>query len=60
MQTRKCYRCERQMVTITLEIGGEEKTLRSCSNCDIREWETNDGGETLDGVLDELAAASGH
>ncbi len=43
------------MVSITLDIDGGFRTLRSCSYCDVREWESAAGGVTLDGVLDELS-----
>jgi hypothetical protein len=55
IQQRKCRRCTRAMVSITLEIDGRSRTLRSCSNCDIREWESESGDTSLDGVLSELA-----
>ena len=55
---RKCLRCNRRMVAITLEIAEQLRTLRSCSHCDIREWETDAGGTNLSGVLADLSEAS--
>ena len=59
-QTTTCIRCSRQMVVITLLVNEQPRTLRSCSHCDIREWETMTGNTSLSGVLDDLSqAASG-
>ena len=58
-QERKCLRCERTMVAITLEIADEPRTLFSCSHCDVREWEHEGSRASLAGVLDDLAKASG-
>ena len=44
------------MVSITLDIEGLQRTLRSCSHCDIREWESESGNTSLDGVLGELSS----
>lgn len=55
---RNCHRCDRRMVAITLEIAEQLRTLRSCSHCDIREWETDAGGTNLTGVLADLSEAS--
>ena len=57
-EEQDCWRCTRTMVTITLEIEARARTLRSCSHCDIREWEGEAGGTDLSGILDELSAAS--
>lgn len=46
------------MVAITLEIGNAPKTLRSCSHCDIRQWESGTDRIHLDGVLGELSESS--
>lgn len=43
------------MVTISLHIEVGARTLRSCSHCDIREWETEVGQTTLGGVLEDIA-----
>ena len=56
IQQRKCRRCTRMMVSITLDIEGLQRTLRSCSHCDIREWESESGNTSLDGVLGELSS----
>lgn len=55
---RYCLRCERQMVAITLEIAEQPRTLRSCSHCDVREWESDSGDTSLSGVLSDLTEAS--
>jgi len=55
IQQRKCRRCSRTMVSIALDINGRERILRSCSNCDIRVWETAESDTSLDGVLSELS-----
>jgi hypothetical protein len=48
------------MVGITLDIESEKRTLRSCSHCDVREWEAAEGSTSLQGVLSELSdSASG-
>ncbi|MGI9608215.1 MAG: hypothetical protein ACR2P0_18945 [Acidimicrobiales bacterium] len=52
---RKCRRCTRAMVAITLDIDGRFRTLRSCSHCDIREWATEATDTELSDVLNELA-----
>ena len=46
------------MVAITLEIAAQPRTLRSCSHCDVREWETDSGDTSLSGVLSDLTEAS--
>lgn len=43
------------MVAITLDIDSEKRTLRSCSHCDIREWEAADESISLEGVLSDLS-----
>ena len=54
-QQKKCPKCARLMVALTLDIENEKRTLRSCSHCDVREWEAVDGQIDLAGVLDELS-----
>jgi len=46
------------MVSITLAIAERSRRLRSCSYCDIREWETDEGTTELRDVLAELNDAS--
>ena len=46
------------MVSITLAIAERSRRLRSCSYCDVREWDADDGSIDLQGVLDELTEAS--
>lgn len=55
VQQKKCERCTRLMVAITLDIDSEKRTLRSCSHCDIREWEAADTSTSLQGVLKKLS-----
>ncbi|MDW3178221.1 MAG: hypothetical protein R8J94_12590 [Acidimicrobiia bacterium] len=55
VQQKKCPKCARLMVALTLDIENEKRTLRSCSHCDVREWEAVDGSISLAGVLDELS-----
>lgn len=57
-EVRRCERCDRVMVSITLAIAERSRRLRSCSYCDIREWESEDGGVALDSVLHELSEAA--
>ena len=57
-QVRECERCGRVMVSITLAIAERSRQLRSCSYCDIREWETDEGTTALRDVLAELNDAS--
>ena len=45
------------MVALTLDIENEKRTLRSCSHCDVREWEAVDGQIDLAGVLSELSGS---
>ena len=53
-----CGRCGSPLVTISLQVGGGERSLHSCSTCDHRSW-TDGGGEPihLDLVLTDLAEA---
>ncbi len=54
----KCPNCRtKEMVVITMMVGGEQVTLHSCSSCDLRWWETPEGATSLAGVLDLAAAA---
>jgi len=55
VQQKKCPKCSRLMVALTLDIENEKRTLRSCSHCDVREWETVGGTISLEGVLTELS-----
>jgi transcriptional regulator NrdR family protein len=49
----KCPKCQtRELVVIEMRVGGEMVTLRSCSACDVRWWETRNGALSLSGVLD--------
>lgn len=46
------------MVALTLDIENEKRTLRSCSHCDVREWEAVDREIDLAGVLSELSESA--
>lgn len=59
IQTKRCPKCSRDMVALQLTIDEQPRTLRSCSHCDLRIWETQDGNTTLDSVLTQLAEAEG-
>ena len=59
IQPRKCKKCARAMVHISLEIESEMRTLHSCSHCDVREWEAATGSTSLQGVLNELSDSAG-
>lgn len=48
------------MVALQLRIEDQPRTLRSCSHCDLRIWETEDGHTTLDNVLSQIAEAEGN
>jgi len=54
----RCSRCSRTLVEITIDRDGRPLTLRSCSNCDIREWTSDSAPVALDGVLEDLAQRS--
>lgn len=56
--TKKCPKCTRDMVALTLTVDGDDRVLRSCSHCDLRQWEMSGGTQTsLAGVLQELTAS---
>ncbi len=57
IQVKSCPKCARDMVALQLRIEGQARTLRSCSHCDLRIWETEQGRTTLGNVLDQLAEA---
>jgi hypothetical protein len=59
VQPRKCSKCARAMVAITLDIDAAKRTLHSCSHCDVREWEAAGDTYSLKGVLTELADSAG-
>jgi hypothetical protein len=52
-----CERCGGSLVTITFTIGGEPRTMRSCSTCDHRTWLAGTRPIDLGGVLAELSDA---
>jgi len=52
----KCPNCQtRELVTIEMVVSGEPVVLNSCSPCDLRWWQSDEGLLSLRGVLD-LAA----
>ena len=52
-----CPRCTHgRLVEIGLNVGERRVTMRSCSQCDTRWWDSDGQGIALDGLL-ELAAA---
>ncbi len=60
MRPRRCSGCGRAFVEITLDVGGDEVMMRSCSACDLRSWHRADGEALpLDGVLADLSAKVG-
>lgn len=59
VQPTKCMKCERDMVSLTLEIEGAKRTLHSCSHCDLRIWQAAGEPISLEGVLDEIADSTG-
>ena len=59
MGSVRCGGCGRTFVEITLDIGGDDVIMRSCSNCDVRTWHGPEGELPLDGVLADLSAKVG-
>jgi hypothetical protein len=55
----RCPGCERAFVEISLEVGGRVLRMRSCSNCDTRQWFDPEGERPLDGVLAHISATTG-
>ena len=58
MAQSRCSGCGRTHVEISLEVNGRTMAMRSCSNCDTRQWYGPDGERALDGVLADISAAS--
>jgi hypothetical protein len=58
MVQERCPGCGRAYVEIGLEVGGRRMTMRSCSNCDTRQWYTPEGEKALDGVLAAISAST--
>lgn len=50
-----CERCGGSLVSITLTITAEPRTMRSCSSCDHRSWVAGSRRIDLDLVLNELS-----
>lgn len=60
MSATKCPCCPHALVSISITISGERRTMRSCSRCDYRGWYAGDPTDrleriTLSGVLDEIS-----
>jgi hypothetical protein len=60
MSVARCPRCPNTLVSISITIGGERRTMRSCSRCDYRGWYAGDPAERLEqmalsGVLSEIS-----
>jgi transcription elongation factor Elf1 len=55
----KCPNCQtREMVVIGMVMSGRSVALNSCSSCDLRWWETQDGSLSLAGVLNLAAVGN--
>jgi transcription elongation factor Elf1 len=54
MVSSSCERCGGSLVSITFVVGGEPRTMRSCSACDLRTWLAGSDPIDLDGVLADL------
>jgi hypothetical protein len=54
MVTASCERCGGSLVSITITVSGEPRTMRSCSACDHRTWLASGAPVDLGGVLAEL------
>jgi hypothetical protein len=54
MMSSGCERCGGSLVAITFTVGGEPRTMRSCSACDHRTWHAGGAPVGLDGVLAAL------
>jgi hypothetical protein len=54
MATSICERCGGSLVSITFDVDGEPRTMRSCSACDHRTWLAGAERIDLDGVLSEI------
>jgi hypothetical protein len=52
--TTYCEICNRPHVEVELDVGGDTLRMRSCSNCDRREWVGAEGVLDLAGVLDTV------
>ena len=52
--TTRCPRCGGPVVEIVIDSDASALTMRSCSTCDAREWESDGDPVELDSVLGEL------
>lgn len=50
----QCTRCGGSIVEIVIGSGESKLTMRSCSTCESREWESDGEPVELDDVLGEL------
>ena len=60
MSASKCPCCPNTLVSISITISGERRTMRSCSRCDYRGWYSGDPTDRLErmalaGVLAEIS-----
>jgi hypothetical protein len=60
MASSRCERCGGSLVSITLTVGGELRTMCSCSQCDHRTWLADGRRIGLDGVLSDLRRTGRH
>jgi hypothetical protein len=60
MSEAHCPRCSNPLVSIKMTIGGERRTMCSCSRCDFRSWYAGEHPAArrklaLEGVLAEIS-----
>ncbi len=60
MSAAQCPCCPNTLVSISITISGERRTMRSCSRCGYRGWYAGDPTDRLErialsGVLDEIS-----
>ncbi|CAB4836649.1 MAG: hypothetical protein F2754_15390 [Actinobacteria bacterium] len=60
MSAAQCPCCPNTLVSISITISGERRTMRSCSRCGYRGWYAGDSTDRLErialsGVLDEIS-----
>lgn len=57
MSTPRCSRCAHTLVSISITISGQRRTMRSCSACGYRGWYAGDAPSRveLSGVLAEIS-----
>jgi transcription elongation factor Elf1 len=58
MSTPRCSRCAHTLVSISITISGQRRTMRSCSSCGYRGWYAGEAAPhrvELSGVLEEIS-----